>query len=78
MGHVTNAHAQYVHRCSTENDGGKTYYSMLPLLLQILALPCIPYLHCIRGRDSLSKVGGLGVHEVGGYLLFIPNTSGIG
>ena len=34
-----------------------------------------------RGRDSMSKVGGLGVHEVGGYLLlytFILNTSGIG
>ena len=22
---------------------------------------------CLRGRDSMSKVGGLGVHKVGGY-----------
>ena len=32
----------------------------------------------IRGRDSMSKVGGLGIHKVGGYLTFILNISGIG
>ena len=37
-------------------------------------LLCTPYFHVHvyvtdRGRDSMSKVGGLGAHEVGGYYI---------
>ena len=35
------------------------------ITIQILDVPLY------RGRDSMSKVGGLGVHEVGGYLFVI-------
>ena len=37
------------------------------------------FIHCkVRGRDGMSKVEGLGVHEVGLLYTFILNTPGLG